>query len=159
MTDVCFRSFPEDSQVYPMMTLKAYEERTEVIQAKFSIAIDPGSFFNFCLACTGQHDSPVSSCTIARWLKCFMEMAGIDIFFFKAKPFRGASCLTVAGARLQLKTSWILQTGHWKANSSDFAVGILREMTRLSLVQQSCSYMSSNLSSNNSYIWTEPSEM
>ena len=36
IADFFFPSFPEDSLVCPMVTLKAYEDRTEVFQAKLT---------------------------------------------------------------------------------------------------------------------------
>jgi len=64
-------------------TLRAYEERTESFQAKLPDAYR----FQLFLSFIGQH-TPVTSSTIARWLKGFMEEAGIDISIFKAHSVR-----------------------------------------------------------------------
>ena len=79
----------------------------------------------------------VSSCSIARWLKCFIEEAGIDISIFKAHSFMGASCLTAAGPGVMTKD--ILDAADWLvAPSSDFTIKTFREMTKIPLVLQSC---------------------
>ena len=66
-------SFLEDPSVCPMTTLRAYEEKTEPFRAN----LPEDSRSRLFLSWIGQH-GPVSSCTIARWLKCFMQEAGID---------------------------------------------------------------------------------
>lgn len=58
----------------------------------------------------------VSSCSIARWLKCFIEEAGIDISIFKAHSFMGTSCLTAAGAGVMTKD--ILDAADWSAEGT-----------------------------------------
>lgn len=72
LTDYFFPGFVEDPTICPMVTLKAYEERTESFRAKLPV----DSRFQLFLSFIGQH-TPVSSSTIARWLKCFMAEAGI----------------------------------------------------------------------------------
>ena len=76
IADFFFPSFAEDHTICPMMTLRA---RTESFRANLPL----DSRFQLFLSFIGQH-SPVSSSTIARWLKCFMAEAGIDISIFKA---------------------------------------------------------------------------
>ena len=98
IADFFFPSFPEDSLICPMVTLKAYEERTIGFRAN----LPEDSRSRLFLSWIGKHD-PVSSCTIARWLKCFMKEAGIDISIFKAHSVRGASCSSAVGAGVTTK--------------------------------------------------------
>jgi len=77
-----FPSFVEDLIICPMPTLKTYEERTESFVSRFQCFL---SFIGH---------APVTSSTIARWLKSFMEEAGIDISNFKTHSVRGAVCST-----------------------------------------------------------------
>jgi len=130
IADFFFPSFAEDPTICPMVTLRAYEEKTEGFRA--TLPID--SRYQLFLSCIGQH-TLVSSSTIARWLKCFMAEAGIDISIFKAHSVRGASCSTAVGAGVTTK---MLQTGHQKAPSKDFIVKSLRKMTKPLLVLQFC---------------------
>ena len=59
---------------------------------------------------------PVSSSTIARWLKETMGAAGIDISIFKAHSVRGAS--TSADANQGITTDEILKAADWSTESS-----------------------------------------
>ena len=93
-----------------MTTLRAYEERTEPFRAN----LPEDSRSRFFLSWIGQH-GPVSSCTIARWLKCFMQEAGIDISF-KAHSVRGASCSSAAGAGVTTKD--ILDAADWSSEDT-----------------------------------------
>ena len=111
IADFFFPSFPEDPSICPMTTLKAYEERTEVFRAN----LPEDSRSRLFLSWIGQH-GPVSSCTIARWLKCFMEEAGIDISIFKAHSVRGASCSSAAGAGVTTKD--ILDAADWSSEGT-----------------------------------------
>ena len=111
VADFFFPSFAEDSLVCPMVTLKAYEERTEAFRAKLPVESRSRLFLSWI----GQH-SPVSSCTIARWLKSLMEEAGIDISLFKAHSVRGASCSTAAGAGVTTKD--ILDAADWSSEGT-----------------------------------------
>ena len=91
----------------PATTLKAYKERTERFRAD--------SRFQLFLSFIGQH-TPVSSSTIARWLKCFMAEAGIGISIFKAHSARGALCSTAAGVGVITKD--ILDAADWSSKGT-----------------------------------------
>ena len=134
MADFFFPSFDEDPTICPLTTLRACEERTE----SFRVKLPTDSKFQLFLSYIEQH-TPVSSSIIARWLKCFMAEAGIDISIFKAHSVRGASCSTAMGTRIITKD--ILDAadcGHQKAPSKDFIVESLRRMTEPPLVWQFC---------------------
>ena len=111
LADYFFPGFAEDPTIYPMVTLKAYKERTESFRAKLPV----DSRFQLFLSFIGQH-TPVSSSTIARWLKCFMAEAGIDISIFKAHSVRGASCSTAVGAGVTTKDS--LDAADWSSEGT-----------------------------------------
>ena len=111
MADFFFPSFPEDPLVCPMVTLRAYEERTQPFRTSSS-----GDFKStLFLSCIGQHD-PVSSSTIARWLKTLMEEAGIDISIFKVHSVRGAANSAAAGAGVTSKD--ILDAADWSSEGT-----------------------------------------
>ena len=108
--------------VCPMVTLKAYEERTKDFRKK----LPADSRSRLFLSCIGQH-TPVSSCSIARWLKNLMAEAGIDISIFKAHSIRGASCSTAAGAGVTTKD--ILDAADWSSEGT-FQRYYCRELKR-----------------------------
>jgi len=66
----------------PRNNPKGIEERTESFRADISR-------FQLLFSLIGQHDS----CTIARWLKSFMEEAWIDISIFKHTLSKRSSVL------------------------------------------------------------------
>ena len=68
-----FPSLADDPQLCPVATLKAYEERTQLLRIKPHRAI--------------------SSSTVARWLKSLLEASGIDISIFSAHSVRGSFIL------------------------------------------------------------------
>ena len=59
--------------------------------------------------------NPVTSSTIARWLKVMLEEAGIDTTIFKAHSTRGAS--VSAAAQKGVTTNDILQAADWSTDS------------------------------------------
>ena len=139
--DFFFPSFPEDPILCPMLTLRAYEERAEVFRTK----LPEDSRSRLFLSCIGQH-SPVSSCSIARWLKCFMEEAGIDISIFKAHSVRGASCSSAAGAGVTTKD--ILDAADWSAEGT-FQRFYCRNLKRNDKTTFGTAVLSADSSSNN----------
>jgi len=88
-------SFAEDTTciICPVTTLRAYEERMK----QFRAYLPSESKFQPFLSCIGQH-TPVSSSTVARWLKAIMAEAGVDISIFKAHSVRGASYSNILDA-------------------------------------------------------------
>ena len=75
MADFFFPSFDDDPTICPMVTLRAYEKRTEDFRAKLSIDFRYRLFLSYI----GQH-TPVSSHTIAKWLNTSMAEAEIRRF-------------------------------------------------------------------------------
>jgi len=111
MADFFFPGFTEDPVICPVTTLKAYEERTE----RYRADVSSDCRFRLFLSFIGQH-TPVSSSTIARWLKCFMAEAGIDISIFKVHSIRGPSCSTAAGVGVTIKD--ILDAADWSSEGT-----------------------------------------
>ena len=111
IADFFFPSFAEDHTICAMVTLRAYEERTESFRAKLPVESRSQLF----LSIIGQY-TPVSSCTIARWLKGFMANAEIDISIFKARSIRGASCSSAVGAGVVTKD--ILDAADWSSEDT-----------------------------------------
>ena len=58
---------------------------------------------------------PVSSATIARWLREVLRLAGIDVSIFSAHSVRGASTSAAAGAGVT--TNDILKAADWSSDS------------------------------------------
>ena len=81
-----FPFFPHDTGFCPVVTLRAYEERTAPLR---------GGEQKLFLALIKPYKA-VTSSTIARWLKSLLEAAGIDTAVFTAHSVRGASS-SVAG--------------------------------------------------------------
>lgn len=59
--------------------------------------------------------NPVSSATIARWLKSIRAKAGVDTSIFKAHSIRAASTSAAAGAGVT--TNDILNAADWSSES------------------------------------------
>ena len=70
----------------PVETLKVYEDRTKEFR-QFKCSSPTTNLF---LSWIGEHN-PVTSCSIARWLKMVMIEAEIDTSIFKAHSVRGAA--------------------------------------------------------------------
>lgn len=67
------------------------------------------------LSWIGKHH-PVTSSTIARWLKSTMSEAGIDVGIFKSRLVRGATCSKAAGA--SVTTKQILEATDWSSEGT-----------------------------------------
>ena len=80
-------------------TLKSYLNRTASVRKSNSLFV---SYVNY---------NKVTTCTLARWLKTVLHLAGIDISIFKAHSFRGASTTAAFNAGCSLKD--ILSTANW----------------------------------------------
>ena len=57
---------------------------------------------------------PVTTSTIARWLRCVLELSGIDTDVFKAHSYRGASVSAAYSKGCSLKC--ILKTADWSSD-------------------------------------------
>ncbi|XP_044149929.1 uncharacterized protein LOC122938468 [Bufo gargarizans] len=91
---VSYPSFPSSPALCPVVCLREYELRTRSHRS----ADNPQLFLSI------RHPfGPVTSPTLARWMKWIMSLSGIDTTIFTAHSARGAAAtaLAVSGARLE----------------------------------------------------------
>jgi len=100
-----FPSFPGNPTLCPVMTLKAYEDKTKLIR---------GDETNLLLSFIKPHKA-VTPSSVARWLKPFLSAAGIDTAIFSAHSTRGVSSSAVAN--LGIVTNDILKAANWSSES------------------------------------------
>ena len=100
-----FPSFPHDSNLCPVVTLRAYEERT---------APRRGEELKLFLALIKPYKA-VTSSTIARWLNSLLEAADIDTAAFTAHSVPGASSLVAANLGITINA--ILKAADWSSES------------------------------------------
>ena len=91
----------ENTVLCPKKTLQVYEGKTESFRRQ-----EDAERTKLFLAVVRPH-KPVSSSTLARWLKSLLGKAGIDTGIFKAHSVRGAA--TSAAANAGVTTSDILK--------------------------------------------------
>ena len=101
-----FPSFPENIKLCPVHSLKMYIERTKALRGD-----NNQLFISFI-----KPHGPVTSSTIARWLKEVMAAAGIDTSTFKAHSVRSAS--TSAASMQGVTTQDILSAADWSTEST-----------------------------------------
>ena len=111
LADFFFPAFQEDVNVCPVSTLRVYEDRTLQFRNDGTGEMKSKLFLSWI----GKH-SPVSSSTIARWLKTCMLGAGIDINAFKPHSVRGATCSKAAGVGVTTKD--ILDAADWSSEGT-----------------------------------------
>ena len=100
-----FPSFPHDSTLCPVTTLRTYENHTASHRG-----MESRLFLSFI-----RPFQAITSSTIARWLKSLLESAGIDTSVFNAHSVRGAS--STAAANLGITTNDILKAADWSSES------------------------------------------
>ena len=105
--DFFFPRFTENVRLCPVQSLTLYIERTKQLRGESS---------QLFIAIIKPH-LPVTSSTVARWLKQVIGDSGIDTSIFKAHSVRGAS--TSAAANQWVTTEDILKAADW-SNSSTF---------------------------------------
>ena len=111
LSDFFYPRFPEDPDVCPVTTLQAYELKTRDYRNLGSREEKTTLFLSWI----GKHD-PVTSSTIARWLKTCLQEAGIDTGIFKAHSTRGAAASKAALSGVTM--SDILQAADWSSEST-----------------------------------------
>ena len=104
--DFLFPRFTENEGLCPVKSLMLYIEKTKDLRGD-----NKQLFISFI-----KPHNPVTSSTIARWLKQVMESAGIDTIIFKAHSVRSAS--TSAAAMQGVTTEDILKAADWSTDSS-----------------------------------------
>ena len=108
ITDFFFPAFQEDTTICPVITLRAYKSRTEQFRNISSGERKSELFLSWI-----KPHNPVTSSTIARWLKTCMADAGIDISIFKPHSVRGATSSKAAGVGVTVKD--ILDAADWSS--------------------------------------------
>ena len=100
-----FLSFPSNLALFPVSALQAYEKRTESIR---------GQETRLLLA-TIKPYKPISSSSVAHWLKSMLEQSGIDVTIFNAHSVRSASSSNAAN--VGITTNDILKAANWSSES------------------------------------------
>ena len=142
-----FPFYAPDEYLCPVRALQVYERNTASFRSGDSKSI-------LFLSWIGKHE-PVSSSSIARWLRICLQEAGVDTDTFKAHSVRGAACSTAAWSGVTVAD--ILNAADW-SNEGTFQQFYHRE------VQDTSTFGSSVLSAaktSNLHVdmETEPSEM
>ena len=126
-TEFFFPCYPHNDRLCPVLALREYESRTTLIR---------GSHSTVFLSLNKPH-KPVSSSTIARWLKSVLSKAGVNTEIFKAHSVRSASASTSAAATAGNTTGDILKAADWSneavfqkfyhkpVKSGDFGIAVL----------------------------------
>ena len=111
LADYFYPKYSQDLDICPVTTLQVYEARTLEFR-DMSSDIPKTSLF---LSWIGKH-LPVSSSSIARWLKTCLSESGIDTSIFKAHSVRSASSSKAAASGIT--TADILQAADWSSEST-----------------------------------------
>jgi len=150
--DFFFPAFPSDVNLCPVKTLRSYEANTLEFRKMESDSPRTCLFLSWI----GNH-APVTSSTIARWLRTCLLEAGIDTSVFKAHSVRGASCSTAAWAGVT--TTDILKAADWFSEGT-FQTFYHRKEDSSSRTAFGVSVLASAATSNlHVDMETEPSEM
>ena len=104
-----FPRFEEKQLLCPVATVEQYIQVTEPFRSHGDVR-----HTQLFIAYIKPH-RPVTSSTIARWLKTMLEESGIDTTIFKAHSTRGAS--VSAAAQKGVTTNDILQAADWSSDS------------------------------------------
>jgi hypothetical protein len=108
---VSFHSaFPDDFDLCPVECLKCYEVKTREFRP--SDIYVPNKLF---LSYIHPHN-PVTSSTLARWIKNILQLAGIDTSIFTAHSFRGASTSEALNQGISIPE--ILSMASWSRSST-----------------------------------------
>lgn len=97
-----------DSSACPVSALRSYISRTEINRPQGQ----DGRLFISLISPYGA----VTGNTIARWIKSFLKLAGIDTSVFSAHSTRGAASSLAIAKGLSVDT--VLQAGHWSSHST-----------------------------------------
>ena len=103
--EVSFTAFDQDPTLCPVATLKQYEDKTTFFRHSQRL------FLSF-----RKPHKPVSSATIAHWLKELLHDAGIDTDTFKAHSTRSAA--SSAAKYAGMSTADLLKLAGWTRTST-----------------------------------------
>jgi len=107
LTEFFFPRFRDDVRLCPVTSLQLYIKKTKPLRAE--------QFHQLFISFIKPH-KPVTSSTIARWLKETLSAAGIDTEIFKAHSVRGAS--TSKAAESGISSAEILVAADWSTEST-----------------------------------------
>ena len=110
VVDSFYPRFPEEEVICLVTTLQVYEARTVGFPALSTDKTKTLVFLSWIREC-----EPVTSCTIARWLRTCLSEADIDTGIFKARLVRRAASSKAAG--IGVTTADILQAADWSSVS------------------------------------------
>lgn len=105
-----YPSFTEDRRLCPVVTLNAYEQRTNEVRSKTDQ--EPQLLF----ISVRRPYTPVKPATIGHWIQKVMTQAGIDTKIFSAHSTRGAS--TSKARRAGVSVPEILKAADWGSVST-----------------------------------------
>ena len=92
-----FTKFPENPKICIIACIEEYKTRTLPLRNHLT-----GNDKQFIISYAPPHN-PISSATIARYIKTFIELAGIDITVFTAHSTRNSSTSKANNAGLSVK--------------------------------------------------------
>ena len=119
LTDFFFPAFPGNSLLCPVVTLRAYEDRTEKNRDDNESQLFIATIYIYI-----KPFKPVTSSTIARWIKSVLTKSGIDTNTFKAHSVRSAAVSSAASAGMT--TNDILSAADFKTvKNSTFGSTVL----------------------------------
>ena len=104
-----FYVFADDTDLCPVEIIKAYESRSKSWRGQ------KGEVSKLFLSIVKPHQ-PITSTSIARWIKILLDMAGVDVSIFQAHSVRGASSSRALTKGLSVKA--ILDKGNWSREST-----------------------------------------
>ena len=104
-----FYVYPGDKDLCPVNIIDCYIKRSESWRG------DMGQVSKLFLSYTKPH-GPITSTSIARWIKHILDMAGIDASIFQAHSVRGASSSKALTRGLSVQD--ILVKGNWSREST-----------------------------------------
>ena len=114
--EVCITA-TDVAEICPVRTLREYIVRTE------SLRLHDGKYQHKLFLSFVKPHNPVTTATIARWIKTVMHSAGIDTSVFKAHSVRGAA--TTKAYTTGVPLAQILKIANW-SNERTFCRHYLR---------------------------------
>ena len=105
-----FAKFTDDEALCPVETLKVYEVKTTMLRT-----VDPMGPAPLLISFRKPH-KPVTSASIARWMKELLKEAGVDTEVFKAHSTRAASTSTAKAQGVSMAD--IMNMAGWSRQST-----------------------------------------
>ena len=128
-------SIPENKDLCVVECLREYEVRTKDMRPVIA-----GQENKLFLSIVQPH-KPVSCGTVARWVRCFLQAAGIDTSQFKPHSVRGASASAAARCGVAFLTFWPWPAGRLIPHSDVFTIDLycaLRQVGQSSHFLNNC---------------------